>query len=91
MSAPLAVEGIPRREQDNPFQYTEDQMAARKLAVKQAMELYPGVAQLHAEWAYDLCVNTPPEELQEIMHRVDTNPSRREEKIGGLTEKTEAA
>lgn len=73
----LTVEGIPRHEEENPFSYTEDQLAARKLAVKQAMELYPGVAQLHAEWAYDLVMNTPPDELEKMKERIDSTPGKK--------------
>ena len=76
MTAPIAVPGYERTKNDNHFGYTEDQLGEKKLAIKTMMELYPGVPYTHAEWVYDLCKNTPQKELDEIMGRVDSEPSR---------------
>ena len=72
----LAVPGIPRAKNENPFKYTDDQLAERKLALKHMHELWPDVNPLHAEWVYDLCKNTPEDELKVIMEKTDTVPSR---------------
>lgn len=72
----LSVPGLPRAETPNPFKYTDDQLAERKLALKHMRELWPDVTPLHAEWVYDLCKNTPEDELKVIMENTDTIPSR---------------
>jgi|TARA_A100001015_G_scaffold315516_1_gene427521 hypothetical protein len=76
MAAPVAVPGFERVKNENPFGYTEDQLGEKKLALKTMMELYPGVPYSHAEWVYDLCKNTPEEQLKQIMKKVDEEPSR---------------
>tara|TARA_R100000426_G_scaffold75077_1_gene52676 strand:- start:871 stop:1278 length:408 start_codon:yes stop_codon:yes gene_type:complete len=71
-----AIPGFERVKCENHFNYTEDQLGERKLALKQMKELYPDVPNLWAEWVYDLCKNTPEDKLKEIMKKVDTEPSR---------------
>ena len=70
----MEIQGFERKEESNPFHYTEDQLVERKLAIKSMIDLWPGVCQLHAEWVYDLCKNGTPDELQTIMNKVDTVP-----------------
>ena len=77
----MEIEGFERKEESNPFQYTDDQLVERKLAVKSMIELWPGVCQLHAEWVYDLCKNGTPDELQTIMARVDTVPPAQKKNV----------
>jgi len=72
----LAVPGIPRAKPANHFSYTDDQLAEKKLALKQMHELWPDVNPLHAEWVYDMCKNTPEEELKVIMEKTESMPSR---------------
>ena len=76
MAAPIAVPGIERTKHPNHFDYTEDQLGEKKLAIKTMLELWPGVPYTHAEWVYDMCKNTPESELQEIMRKVDEEPSK---------------
>lgn len=76
MAAPIAVPGMSRKEEANPFNYTEDQKAIKKLALKQMAELWPTVNPTWAEWVYDLCKNTDEDELQKIMVKCDTNPPK---------------
>ena len=64
------VEGLERKTADNPYGYTEDQMATRKRMLKEMEALYPDVEPLWREWVYDLCVNTPTEELEEMKERI---------------------
>ena len=52
------VEGLERKTADNPYGYTEDQLATRKRMLKEMEALYPDVEPLWREWVYDLCVNT---------------------------------
>jgi hypothetical protein len=76
MSAPLTVDGVPRTETPNPFGYTDDQLQEKKLAIKTMRELYPNVPVMYCDWVYDLCKNTPPDEMEEMKKRIDTNPSK---------------
>jgi len=76
MSAPLAVPGLERKKEPNPFNYTEDQKTERKLALKTMKELWPTVNDLWMEWVYDLCKNTPEDKLKVIMENCDTIPTR---------------
>ena len=64
------VEGLERKTADNPYGYTEDQWATRKRMLKEMEALYPDVEPLWCEWVYDLCVNTPTEELEEMKERI---------------------
>ena len=46
--------------------------------------MYPNVNALWREWVYDVCVNTPPEELEAMKQRVATTPGRRVNPQGGV-------
>ncbi len=72
----IAVPGFERKEAENPFDYTEDQIAERKLALKYMRDVWPDVNPLHAEWVYDLCKNTPADKMNEVMDKVVTVPSK---------------
>jgi len=68
--------GLSRKEPDNPYLYNDDQIAEKRLALKTMKELWGDVPELYASWAYDLCKNTPEEELKNIMEKIETEPSR---------------
>ena len=72
----LAVPGLERKKHENPFNYTESQLADKDLALKKLKEYYPDVPTFYAELVYDLCVNTEQEKLEEIMKKIDSEPSR---------------
>ena len=76
MALSLEGSGISRKEPENHFNYTEDQLAEKKLALKTMCELWPDVSPLYAEWVYDMCKNTPEDKLKEIMKKVEEEPSR---------------
>jgi len=71
-----AVPGYERIKTENHFNYTEDQLGEKKLALKTMSELYPDVPKLWAEWVYDLCKNEEKDKLKEIMEKVESVPSR---------------
>lgn len=75
-SLDITETGLSRTEAQNPYNYTEDQQATKRLALKTMKELWGNVPDLYASWAYDLCVNTPEDELKEIMRKVEEEPSR---------------
>tara|TARA_E500000305_G_scaffold81524_1_gene67321 strand:+ start:49 stop:366 length:318 start_codon:yes stop_codon:yes gene_type:complete len=68
--------GLSRKEADNPYSYTDDQITEKRLALKTMKELWGDVPELYASWAYDLCKNTSEDELKEIMKKIETEPSR---------------
>jgi hypothetical protein len=68
----LAVPGLERRWEENHFNYTDEQIAEKKLALKLMKELWPDVNALHAEWVYDLCKNASEEEINKMKERVET-------------------
>ena len=70
----IDVSGIPRYQPPNPYNYTEDQLADKALAMAKMKIIYPTVDAYYAEMVYDMCVNTKPEELEEIKKRVEVNP-----------------
>ena len=76
MSAPLAVPGLERKEEPNPFNYTDDQKTEKKLALKSMKDLWPDVNSAWHEWVYDLCKNTPEDKLAEIMEKCDSVPTK---------------
>ena len=77
----LQVPEYQQKKEENPYNYTDDQLVDRRLAVKTMLELWPGVSKLHAEWVYDLCKNVPDDELEALMKRVDEVPPRQEKNI----------
>jgi len=70
----MDISGIPRYEAPNPYNYTDDQLADKALAMAKLKIIYPTVDAYYAEMVYDMCVNTKKEELDEIKKRVETNP-----------------
>jgi hypothetical protein len=49
MSVPLEVEGLERKQHENPFNYTDDQLQEKQLALKTMKDLYPDVPPFYAE------------------------------------------
>jgi hypothetical protein len=68
--------GLERRQEDNPFNYTEDQLTEKKIALKMMKELWSDVPDTYASWVYDLCKNTEEDKLKEMMEKIDNTPSR---------------
>ena len=70
----MEIEGLERKKHENPFNYTEDQLLEKKLALKTIRELYPDVSPYYSELVYDLCLNSSQEEIDKIKEKVDTVP-----------------
>ena len=68
--------GLSRKEAENPFNYNDDEITQKRLALKTMKELWGDVPELYASWAYDLCKNTPEDELKDIMKKIEEEPSR---------------
>ena len=72
----LAVPGLERKKHENPFNYTDSQLSEKDLALKKLKDYYPTVPTFYAELVYDMCVNTEQEKLNEIMQKIDSEPSK---------------
>lgn len=70
----LEVKDIPRHKEDNPFNYTDEQKDAKRLALKTMKELYPEVNDYYAELVYDMVMNKTQEEIDAIKEKVETVP-----------------
>ena len=72
----MEIEGIPRHKKENPFNYNEEDLQNKKLAMIQLKQLYPDVPEYYADLVYDMCKNCSEEELEKIKWRVDNEPTK---------------
>ena len=70
----MDIKGIPRHKAENHFNYTEDQLAERTLAIEKLKIIYPTVPPYYAELVYDLCVNTDPVKIEAIKKKIEETP-----------------
>lgn len=70
----MDISGLPRHKPENPYKYTEDDLAEKKLAMEKLKIIYPTVPEYYAEMVYDLCKNTDATKIEEIKQRVETTP-----------------
>jgi len=70
----MQVEGYERKKHENHFNYTDDQLQEKRLALKTMKELYPDVSSYYAEIVYDMCQNSTQEEIEKIMEKVEEEP-----------------
>jgi hypothetical protein len=76
MSFPLEVPGLSRKQHDNPFNYTDEQLQEKQLALKTMKELYPDVSPFYADLVYDLVKNNTQEEIDKIKEKINNTPSK---------------
>ena len=70
----MEIEGLERKKHENPYNYTDDQLLEKKLALKTIKELYPDVSPYYSELVYDLCKNSTQEEIDKIKEKVENEP-----------------
>ena len=70
----MEVPGYERKSYDNFFNYTDDQLLNKQLALKTLKEIYPDVSTYYAELVYDLCSNSSQEEIDKIKEKVENEP-----------------
>lgn len=70
----MEVPGFERKKHDNPFNYNDDQLIEKQLALKTMKELYPDVPTYYAEIIYDMCKNKTQEEVDKIKEKIETTP-----------------
>lgn len=78
------VDGLPRYETPNPYGYDEAALAEKTRVLKELALLYPDVNPLWREWVYDVCTNTPSDELEEMKRRVSVHPGKHANPCGGV-------
>jgi len=62
----LAVDGVERYKDANPFNYTEHDYAEKKVALHNLKIMFPSVSEYHASLIYDMCKNSTPEEIEAL-------------------------
>jgi len=67
----MEVEGYERKAHENHFNYTDDELMEKQLALKNMADLWPNVPAFYREMVYDMCKNCSPEELEEIKKKAD--------------------
>ena len=70
----MEVPGFERKQHENPFNYTDDQLTEKKLALKTMHELWPDVPTYYAELVYDMVKNKTQEEIDAIKEKVENEP-----------------
>ena len=76
MSAPLNIPEYSRKEKDNPFNYNEDEILDKQLALKRMQEIYPDVPMFYADLVYDLCKNNSQDYINELKEKINNTPSK---------------
>ena len=64
-----SIEELPRYQPENPYNYTNVELAKRTKAIKDIHKDYPKVNVAWAEWLCDTIENMPEAEVQEIMEK----------------------
>jgi len=72
----LSIQGLNRVKPENPYGYTEQELAQKDQYMRQIKLLWPDVNSYYAELALDLCLTKSEKELQEIMKRIDSTESK---------------
>ena len=67
----MHVEGMERIKHKNHFNYTEDEIAEKKLTLHNLKIMYPDVSPYHAELVYDMCKNCSQEEIEALKIKAD--------------------
>ena len=70
----MDIDDIPRKQHENPYNYTDDELAEKQLALKTMKDLYPDVSTYYAEMVYDMVKNKTQEEIDEIKEKVEKEP-----------------
>tara|TARA_R110000851_G_scaffold26907_1_gene75872 strand:+ start:638 stop:883 length:246 start_codon:yes stop_codon:yes gene_type:complete len=70
----MEVPGYERKSHDNFFNYTDDQLLEKQLALKTLKELYPDTPTYYAELVYDMCKNCSQEEIDKIKEKIENEP-----------------
>jgi hypothetical protein len=67
----MDIGGLERKKQDNPYNYTEDQLAEKKIALHNMKIIYPDVNDFYAEMVYDMCKNTDEAKIELLKQKMN--------------------
>ena len=70
----MDVKGLPRHKHDNPFNYTDDELAEKTLALEKMKIIYKDVPMYYAELVYDLCKNNDQKAIDIIKEKIENTP-----------------
>ena len=70
----MDVKGIPRHKSENHFNYTDEELAEKQLALEKMKVIYKDVPMYYAEMVYDLCKNTDQAKIDIIKARIESTP-----------------
>lgn len=70
----MDVKDIPRHKSENPFNYTDDELAEKALALEKMKTIYKDVPMYYAELVYDLCKNNDQNVIDEIKQKIEVTP-----------------
>ena len=62
-------EALPRYQPENPYKYTNVELAKRRKALKDIQKDYPTVNAAWTQWLYDVIESMPEEEVKQIMNK----------------------
>ena len=70
----MDISGLPRHKPENHFNYNEDDLAEKALALEKMKTIYPTVPLYYAEMVYDLCKNNAQAKIDEIKKKIESTP-----------------
>ena len=82
----MEVEGLERHKQENPFNYSDDQLAEKKLALHNMKIIYPDVNPFYAEIVYDMCKNTDENKIELLKQKILNDPFKYADRYKTLQE-----
>jgi hypothetical protein len=90
----MDIKDIPRKQAENHFNYTEDDLADKALALEKMKTIYPTVPLFYAELVYDLCKNTDQAKIELIKQKIESTPfkydySNLQEELNKVKERSE--
>ena len=65
----MEVNGLERAKHANVFNYTDDELADKKLALHNMKIIYPDVNPYYAELVYDMCKNNSQEDIEKLKEK----------------------
>jgi hypothetical protein len=90
----MDISGIPKHKPENHFNYTEDDLADKALALEKMKTIYPTVPLFYADLVYDLCKNTDQAKIELIKQKIESTPfkydySNLQEELNKVKERSE--
>ena len=81
----MEVNGLERAKHANVFNYTDDELADKKLALHNMKIIYPDVNPYYAELVYDMCKNNSQEDIEKLKKKC-LEPFKYKERYSTLQE-----